>query len=117
MGSSQSHQQLAAFEEDYVKELRTGHPYFGTHSFLLSRTQKQPLIRKNLIFRSAAEHKQFQREYTSIERKPFSLIYPKMIISCASGIETCSSAAEVNVYFEIVGKSLFQIVRTEGCLS
>jgi hypothetical protein len=58
MGLSES-QEVALFEGDYIKESRTGHAYFGTHAFLVNRTQKEMLICRQLPFRSSAEHRQF----------------------------------------------------------
>lgn len=33
-----------------------------------------------MIFQSSAEYKQFLKEYEKVDKKPFNLIYPKMII-------------------------------------
>lgn len=56
------------------------------------------IINKQLIFRSSAEYRQFIAEYEKIERKPFNVIYPKLMIK-SGGIETCSNIYEVNAYF------------------
>lgn len=53
------------------------------------------------------------QEYKKIERKPFSLIYPINVVT-NSTLQNCSTVREVKVYFEQAGKSLRNIVQTEG---
>lgn len=56
------------------------------------------------------------KEYSKIDRKPFSLVYPKRVVEKKS-FQNCSTVREAKVYFEVIGKSLFEVVRQEGLFS
>jgi hypothetical protein len=47
------------------------------------------VICKQLIFQSSAEYRQFLEEYDKIERKPFNIIYPRLLMK-SGGLSTCS---------------------------
>lgn len=69
-----------------------------------------------MIFKSSAELKQFLSEYEKIQRKPFNIIYPSLIIRNDS-LETCSSIHEINVYYDLLGKNISQVIKTTGLFS
>lgn len=62
-------------------------------------------------FQSSAEFKHFMSEFDKIERKPFNIIYPSMVIK-NDGLETCSNRYEVTVYYDLVGKNLAQVIKS-----
>lgn len=110
MGNSASEERIEDVEKNYT--LRTSHndPFFG--NFTLLSNQLRPsdaLIRKELVFRGDSEYQHFLKEYQKIDRKPFSLIYPKTVIE-KECFQNCGTIRDVKVYFEIVGKSLRSLI-------
>jgi hypothetical protein len=84
------------FERDYIEQVRTEWGFFGRHALLINRFKQETLIKKQFVF-ERGEYKQFMLEFEKIERKPFNLIYPKLVIR-NDGFDKCGSMYEVNVY-------------------
>ena len=51
-----------------------------------------------------------------MDRKPFSLVYPKDVIDNPTG-DTCTTTREVRVFFDVIGRSVMKVVENEGVFS
>jgi len=81
MGNQDSCYRLAEYEHHFQSHPTRNHPFFGQHQLLLSRTEpSKAVICKPILFQTDSEYHECMEAYRAIQRKPFSLVYPRDII-------------------------------------